>query len=1130
MHPSRHTLHVCERVALTLFAALFSLFAGPSAAAQANSRPLRSLHLPSALNQSRAVSQLDGTTTMRLAIALPLRNTAELDAFLEQVSDPNSSSYKHYLTADEFTAKFGPTEEDYQKLIRFAEQKGLTVVGTHPNRLLLDVAGRSADVERAFNVRMQVYQHAARGQFFAPDREPSVDAEVEIEHVTGLDNFALPQPMGLSKAPLATNRPYTTGSGTAGLFIGKDFRAAYAPNVSLTGSGQAVALIEFDGFYASDVQKNFTASGLTPVPVQTVLLDNFNGAPGSANDEVTLDIMMAAYLAPGLSKVIAYEGEYPDDILNRIATDNLAKQISSSWGFGIDSTTELIFKQYIAQGQSFLQAAGDSAAYKGPVMTPSDDPNVTSVGGTNLSTSGAGGPWSSETAWSSGGGGKSTVYPIPSYQQGISMAASGGSTTMRNIPDVAAIAGVSIYLICDNGQLYSIGGTSAAAPLWAGFIALANQQAASTGKPPLGFLNPLLYKIGQGSSYTTDLHDVTQGSNGFSAVTGYDLATGWGSPTGQALINDLVSYSSSLFTLTASPASVSLPASKTASTAITVNAASGFSSAVAFTISGLPGGVTAGFSAVSGSKSTTLTLTASATAVPGTYTATVYGTSGSTQVGTPVQIVIPATGFGMTLSTTALTIQRNGGTAAATLSITNANGLSSPVSLSATSVPGVTLGFSPASTSAWSTLTFTTNATAVAGTYPIVITGTSGTLKSSATLSLTVAASGFTLSLSPTSLSVAAGSSAASTLSVTAQSGFTGTITLTTSGVPAGMTTGFSCSGASCKVVFAAASTLSPGPYTVKLTGTSGTITSSATILISVLPPPSFTLSASPTGFIVPIGGGNTTTIAVIGRNGFNSAVALGVSGMPAGMVAGFNAATSKITFAASAATVPGNYVVTVHGASGSLSASTTLQIYVPIPTFSLSASVPSLTLQAGGNQNGITAYVVGAYGFSSSVSFSLSGAPAGVTGSFSAPSSASSTTLILKAASNTVAGNYTLRLQGNSGSQSQSISIPLTITPAPSFSLSSSANSLALKTSGSTASSVITVQNPVALTGAVALSASGLPAGVTATLSPTSTTTTSTLTLKSAAGAKAGSYTITIAGNSSGCTKTLNIPLTISQ
>ncbi len=124
-------------------------------------------------------------------------------------------------------------------------------------------------------------------------------------------------------------------------------------------------------------------------------------------------------------------------------------------------------------------------------MTPSDDPSLTVVGGTSLTTSGSGGPWQSETATSVAAAG--SAYLSDSELPGeifTNMAVNGGSPTMRNIPDVALTADIQIFLICNNGQGVSVGGTSAAAPLWAGFIALANQQAAAGGKPSVGFLNP----------------------------------------------------------------------------------------------------------------------------------------------------------------------------------------------------------------------------------------------------------------------------------------------------------------------------------------------------------------------------------------------------------------------------------------------------------------------------------------------------------------------------------------------------------------------------------------------------------------------------------------------------------------
>ena len=211
-----------------------------------------------------------------------------------------------------------------------------------------------------------------------------------------------------------------------------------------------------------------------------------------------------------------------------------------------------IFQQYAAQGQSFFNASGDSGAYTGTIDYPADDTNIMVVGGTTLFTTGPGGAWSSEIVWSTfpsqadaSSGGISPTNAIPAWQQGIDMTANQGSTVNRNIPDVALVAD-NLFLIANNGVTYYAGGTSAAAPLWAAFTALVNQQAVAGGNSTVGFLNPALYAIGKGANYNADFHDITTGNNTnsgspnlFHAVPGYDLCTGWGTPTGGSLINRL---------------------------------------------------------------------------------------------------------------------------------------------------------------------------------------------------------------------------------------------------------------------------------------------------------------------------------------------------------------------------------------------------------------------------------------------------------------------------------------------------------------------------------------------------------------------------------------------------------------
>jgi subtilase family serine protease len=238
-----------------------------------------------------------------------------------------------------------------------------------------------------------------------------------------------------------------------------------------------------------------------------------------------------------------------------MATDNIAKSLACSWGWSPadPSSDDPIFKELAAQGQTLFIASSDSGAYrtKSKKVYPADDAYVTSVGGTNLTTASAGGPWESETAWSNSGGGISpNNIAIPSYQTtaGVITTANKGSRVYRNSPDVAAEANTDNY-ICYNGTCEGgWGGTSFAAPRWAGYLALVNQQSVANGHSAVGFINPIIYSIGLGTNYGNDFHDITSGNNGtYSTTVGYDLVTGWGSPNGVNLINLLAPSDKNLY-------------------------------------------------------------------------------------------------------------------------------------------------------------------------------------------------------------------------------------------------------------------------------------------------------------------------------------------------------------------------------------------------------------------------------------------------------------------------------------------------------------------------------------------------------------------------------------------------------
>jgi subtilase family serine protease len=508
-------------------------------------------HVPAVVASLKPIGDLPATNRLRLAISLPLRHQDALNRLLRDLSDPSSPRYRRFLKPDQFATQFGPSEKDYQALIDFVQAHQMQILHSHPNRLLLDVEASTAQVREAFHVNMKLYQHPSETRtFYAPDAEPSIALGVPLLHVSGLDNYVLPKP-GLRNAVRSGDRAAAqTGSGPGGSLLGLDFRAAYAPGVALNGAGQSIALVEFDTYFTNDILDYEKLDGIAPVAITNVIIDGFHGRPGSGEIEVATDIELTVGMAPGLSQVLVYEAPYDytsanNDLLNQIAVDDLANQISCSWFFLIDSATDQIFQEMAAQGQSFFNASGDSGAYYADMGDKEGDPFITVVGGSVLFTSGPGGSWQSEECWSGGSGGASATYRIPDWQLPVNMKTNQGSTLWRNIPDVSASA-ESALVIYDDGLTNALAGTSCSAPLWAGFMALVNQQAAQNGQPPVGFLNPAIYAIGLGVLYRSCFHDLTIGSNRnagspnkYYAVRGFDLCTGWGTPTGQALMDAL---------------------------------------------------------------------------------------------------------------------------------------------------------------------------------------------------------------------------------------------------------------------------------------------------------------------------------------------------------------------------------------------------------------------------------------------------------------------------------------------------------------------------------------------------------------------------------------------------------------
>ena len=432
-------------------------------------------HVPEAIGRLhlQPKGRLAATNELRLAIELPLRDRAGLENFVAQVSDPASPNYRQYLTPEELTTRYGPTEQDYQAVKDFARTNNLVITTTFGNRLVLDVTGPAVAVEKAFHVTLRTYQHPTEARdFYAPDTEPTVDAALPIVAIGGLNNFSRPHSRRLKRhVQHGTPKNGTSPDGN-GAIIGDDFRNAYVPGTMLTGAGQSVGLFEWDGSYSNAVAAYAKAAGggRTNIVIQYVYLDGYSGKPTSSGEpEVDMDIEMAMAMAPGLSKIVVFEdtptSSSPMNLLNTMAASNSIKNLSCSWGWSSTdaayTNTDAVFLEMAAQGQSFFNASGDSDAFTiGASSTfgvdnpafygaPSSSPYITQAGGTVLTMNGTGASFASETNWndnytnSSGGywgssGGVSSYYSIPSWQTNINMILNKGSTTQRNIPDVAA--------------------------------------------------------------------------------------------------------------------------------------------------------------------------------------------------------------------------------------------------------------------------------------------------------------------------------------------------------------------------------------------------------------------------------------------------------------------------------------------------------------------------------------------------------------------------------------------------------------------------------------------------------------------------------------------------------------------
>lgn len=511
-----------------------------------------------------ATTAMPDAAPMRVILSLPMRDKAGAARYIDAISNPASPQYGQHLTPEEFGARFGGDRLLYGYLRSWAIAHGLTVGAETQSHTTLSLSGTAGQFARLFATKFASFHTAARGDGHVMLTAPHLPAELagRIEGVIGLSSAGQFAP--LAKPLLGPHADF--GSAPDGGYAPSDIITAYdiSPQTS-SSKTEIVAIFEQSSFRASQV-KRFENQYHLPAVKLTVRA--VNGAPLTVNHNVEpedlLDIDALVGINPSIPQIIIYVDGKDSfqtallDSLNQMASDNKAKTISISYGQdeSMQGTSAIMaentaFMQLASQGDSIFISSGDngSAGRTGSGLhapDPGSQPYITSVGGTSLNTNGAGGAWKSETAWSGSGGGVSSVWSIPSYQVvgGTSVAvANGGSSTNRNVPDIAADAnpntGFSIY-DSDYGGFVTFGGTSLSAPLWAGMASIINSDRVAAGKSRLGFFNPLVYTLGEnGSSF----HDITVGSNGspkYKAGKGYDNVTGFGSIDFSGLLPSLL--------------------------------------------------------------------------------------------------------------------------------------------------------------------------------------------------------------------------------------------------------------------------------------------------------------------------------------------------------------------------------------------------------------------------------------------------------------------------------------------------------------------------------------------------------------------------------------------------------------
>jgi kumamolisin len=494
---------------------------------------------------------------------LVMPGAGQIQAAAAGISNPASPAYRQYLSAAAFGARFGLPVAQISEAAAWLTGHGFQVVSRPANRSYLGLRGTAGQLQATFGVGLLDQGDPSGIAYHLPLGTAAVPLALRpyVRAISGLDT-----------SPASRPQPrFGPANGLHPADLAKAYGIDALHSQGLDGSGQSVAVVSFDTFDPRDITDFDNATGISGPAVQSIRLVGAPKEPGDGQDEVSLDLETIRAIAP---KAQIYDYEAPQsanwsDVINRIVEDGKVQIVSISWGrcepfadpLAGDPDDVALASAEMA-GLSIFVSSGDNGAYdcldepNGLARDftvaadyPAVSPHVIAVGGTYLSIH-QDGSYLGEVAWqdplgqAGSGGGLSQVFPQPSWQVGPGVA-NAQSTGKRQVPDVAGPADpASGMFVVSDGEGEVVGGTSAATPFWAGSMVLAQELAAKDGIGKLGFLDPILYSLAAAHQADGTLfHDVTAGANLlYPAATGWDYATGWGSPRLDALVPAIVAY------------------------------------------------------------------------------------------------------------------------------------------------------------------------------------------------------------------------------------------------------------------------------------------------------------------------------------------------------------------------------------------------------------------------------------------------------------------------------------------------------------------------------------------------------------------------------------------------------------